>query len=289
MISRRSFPPAKARLGEVTVIVKIQAAPSSLPLPTLSKGRLPLNHAKIDAALQLGLRDCLRSLQRTNPKLLLTPAQLRSAVREIRYIPATAMAITRILCTPSDTDQQAKCLDYIRSWKNKQNDSALDQNDSSPDNELQKATMAALIEDRLRLAVHCKQTAIDRAKRKRGRTQDEASKGEQEYSDLDGSDSGRSVQRSGALPRNKQFGTPETKSLNSSNDSNSSCLLTVKSKGSNTPSDESSSASDKPPSTLEINSMSSSHPSASPLSPETKANNVMIANDDDDDDDDEWW
>ena len=285
MISRRPFPPAKARLGEVTVIVKIQAAPSSLPLPTLSKGRLPLNHAKIDAALQLGLRDCLRSLQRTNPELLLTPTQLRSAVREIRYIPATATAITRILCTQSDTELQARCIDYIRAWRRKQNDSALDQNNTSPDDELQEATMTALIEDRLRLAVNYKQTEIDMAKRKRGRNQEEASKAEQEYSDLDGSDSG-SVQRSSVLARDKPSGTPETESVKASIDSSSVCLLTVKSKGSNASSGESSSAPrDKPPTILEINSMSSCHPSASPLSPEPKANNVMITNDDDD----EWW
>jgi hypothetical protein len=32
-----SFPPAKVRLGEITIIINIQAVPSSLPLPTLSK------------------------------------------------------------------------------------------------------------------------------------------------------------------------------------------------------------------------------------------------------------
>jgi hypothetical protein len=41
-MNKASFPPAKARLGDITVVIKIQAAPSSLPLPTLSKVRQPL-------------------------------------------------------------------------------------------------------------------------------------------------------------------------------------------------------------------------------------------------------
>lgn len=38
-LSNGFFPPAKARLGEVTVVIKIQASPSCLSLPTLSKVR----------------------------------------------------------------------------------------------------------------------------------------------------------------------------------------------------------------------------------------------------------
>ncbi|KAG7355976.1 histidine kinase, DNA gyrase B-, and HSP90-like ATPase [Nitzschia inconspicua] len=85
--------PAGVRLHEVLVVVRIRAAPSSLPLPTLSKGRLPLNHGPIGAALHRGLNDCLRSLQSSNTALLLSRQNLQSSVRDLRYIPKLATEI----------------------------------------------------------------------------------------------------------------------------------------------------------------------------------------------------
>ena len=214
LISRRSFPPAKARLGEIVVVVKMKATPSSLPLPTLSKGRLPLNHTKIETALQLGLRECLRSLQKTNPTLLLTPSQLRSAVREIQYIPTTAMAISRILSTPSDTKLQEKCLDYIKGWKSQQNDEEQQQNDISSGNELQESSLSTLIEQRIHLAITCKEKIIEETKRKRGRKEEKSCEAELEYSDLDGSDTS-----SNGMVRVKPSGTHDSDSISSLDDS----------------------------------------------------------------------
>jgi hypothetical protein len=90
--------PAGIRLHSILIVVRIQAAPSSLPLPTLSKGRLPLNHGPINNALHRGLNECLKSLQRTNPLLLLSPIQLSSVVRDVRYIPKLAKELALSVC-----------------------------------------------------------------------------------------------------------------------------------------------------------------------------------------------
>eukprot|EP00934_Nitzschia_sp_Nitz4_P008541 Nitzschia sp. Nitz4//scaffold58_size112336//44360//46517//NITZ4_004030-RA/size112336-exonerate_est2genome-gene-0.33-mRNA-1//1//CDS//3329554980//8531//frame0 len=93
-----NFPiPAKVRLGRILALVNIVATPTDLPLPTLSKGRLPINHAPITQALHLALRSCLRSLQTTSPGLFLTPSQLQTAERDSQYIPLIARAASRIL------------------------------------------------------------------------------------------------------------------------------------------------------------------------------------------------
>jgi hypothetical protein len=81
------------------------------------KGRLPLNHSPIDQAFQNGLRECLRSLQVTNPELLLTPQQLRRVEREARYVPAVAWALSSILCKTEDNEFQERLLTRIGSWR----------------------------------------------------------------------------------------------------------------------------------------------------------------------------
>ena len=138
----RPLLPAKVRIGHLIVIVYIRAPPSSFSLPTLSKGRLPLNYEPIDSSLQMALRDCLRSLQATNPALLLTQAQLREAERETRYIPATALSVSRILRRMSNQTLREKWLDKISQWKNER--------DASPDGTRPHPELAGLIEARLK-------------------------------------------------------------------------------------------------------------------------------------------
>ena len=141
----RPLLPAKVRIGHLIVIVYIRAPPSSFSLPTLSKGRLPLNNEPIDSSLQMALRDCLRSLQATNPALLLTQAQLREAERETRYIPATALSVSRILRRMSNQTLREKWLDKISQWKNER--------DASPDGTRPHPELAGLIEARLKKPV----------------------------------------------------------------------------------------------------------------------------------------
>jgi hypothetical protein len=42
--------------------------------------------------------ECLRQLQKTNPRLLLTAAELHKAERDARYVPAVSSALASILC-----------------------------------------------------------------------------------------------------------------------------------------------------------------------------------------------
>jgi hypothetical protein len=113
--AQRQLHPAQIRLGNILVIVQIHADPSSLPLPTLSKGRLPFENSAIDTALEVALTDCLRQLQRSNPDLLLTAHELRKVERDVRYVPALSMAVASILAK-SNTDEAAEYRDKILKW-----------------------------------------------------------------------------------------------------------------------------------------------------------------------------
>lgn len=110
----RRLMPAKVRLGKIVAILNISATPESLPLPTLSKGRLPVNQEEITQALQLCLRDCFRSLQTTGDNLLLSPKQLRSVEREVRYIPMMARATIGILSRMRTTSRERLAVEDIR-------------------------------------------------------------------------------------------------------------------------------------------------------------------------------
>lgn len=87
------------------------------PMDSLQKGRLPLNDPSIDDALEVGLLECLRSLQRTNPRLLLTTHELKRTERDARYVPAIAAALASIICNSRCNDFQKKSIDATLGWK----------------------------------------------------------------------------------------------------------------------------------------------------------------------------
>jgi hypothetical protein len=116
--------PAHLRLGNILLIIQIHATPSSLPLPTLSKSRLPMNTTAIDNALEMGISECLKSLQRSNPALLLTTRQLKTTVRDTRYIPAAAAAMARVLCHAKDDRIQQHFLKVIHGWSKEEQTAA---------------------------------------------------------------------------------------------------------------------------------------------------------------------
>lgn len=93
----RCILPAAQRLGDVLLVVQIRAKPSALPLPTLSKGRLPVNDKSINDALENAITDCLRSLQVKNPRLLLTAHHLKKIERDVKYAPLVAGAVASVL------------------------------------------------------------------------------------------------------------------------------------------------------------------------------------------------
>ena len=88
------------------------------------QGRLPADNAAIDTALELGLMNCLRQLQKTNPDLLLTAHELRKVERDARYIPAVASALVSILSNSSSPKKKSSLLCCIKSWGTSQKDTA---------------------------------------------------------------------------------------------------------------------------------------------------------------------
>jgi hypothetical protein len=79
------------------------------------QGRLPIDNAAIDDALELGVTQCLQLLQTTNPNLLLTASELRKAERDARYVPAVSLALASIL-TKSVIDPDPTIVERIRRW-----------------------------------------------------------------------------------------------------------------------------------------------------------------------------
>ena len=63
-----------------------------------------MNDVAINTALQAGLNACLRSLQKTNPSLLLTAAQLKKTERDVIYIPTLASALSSLILNCNDDD-----------------------------------------------------------------------------------------------------------------------------------------------------------------------------------------
>lgn len=63
----------------------------------MNKGRLPLGDPAIDTALEIGIKSCLQSLQRSNPSLLLSPAQLRETEQDVIHIPEIAASMASII------------------------------------------------------------------------------------------------------------------------------------------------------------------------------------------------
>jgi hypothetical protein len=74
-----------------------------------------VDNSAIDTALEVGLTECLRKLQKSNPGLLLTAAELRKAERDARYVPAVSSALAMIFCKSQNADS-ALVISGIRSW-----------------------------------------------------------------------------------------------------------------------------------------------------------------------------
>ena len=72
-----------------------------------------MNDDAINAALQSGLNSCLRSLQKTNPSLLLTPSQLKKTEREVIYVPTLASALSSLTLNCNDETLREKFLANI--------------------------------------------------------------------------------------------------------------------------------------------------------------------------------
>jgi hypothetical protein len=135
----------------------------------------------------LGLRDCLRSLQATNPAILLSPIQLRSVERDIHYIPAIASAVSRIVCSSQNPTLRRRSQSILdassfrrrsvgtHTWKQSQHEvshavvSATLQAGTESEVNFQTMTLASAFEERLKLAIEAttRAAATQRSKRRK--------------------------------------------------------------------------------------------------------------------------
>ena len=174
--------PAKVRLGKMLVIVNIQAAPNVIPMPTLTKGRLPVNHEPITKAFHLGIRDCLRNLQVTSPGLLLNSTQLRSVERDVRYVPLVALASANLLSRLQNQSHRSRALELLKQIRI----------DDEPTADASRSTLGhdevvRMIERKSRAVVFNAQAAKARKKRNRSVEKDDGDEtdGYEEIEDLD--------------------------------------------------------------------------------------------------------
>ncbi|KAL7576516.1 hypothetical protein ACA910_018015 [Epithemia clementina (nom. ined.)] len=149
--------PAHSRLGNLLVICQLHANPSRLPLPTLCKGRLPLDDAGLLTALQVAITRCLRQLQTSNPTLFLTTKQLKTVERNVQFVPALAQAVTSIVTNSTSKHPVVdRYLEKIRRGSDEEDTS----NDTTTFSLLQ-----SLVEERLRRNIS--QNAENKLKQKR--------------------------------------------------------------------------------------------------------------------------
>lgn len=66
--------------------------------------------------MENGITACLRSLQRTNPTLLLTAHQLKRIERDAKYVPAVAGAIASVLCRSNQVGLFEHAMDFMSEW-----------------------------------------------------------------------------------------------------------------------------------------------------------------------------
>lgn len=72
-----------------------------------------MNDKAINIALHTGLTDCLRSLQRTNPKLFLASSQLKKTEREVIFVPSFASALSSLILNSNSIRTKRKCLSTL--------------------------------------------------------------------------------------------------------------------------------------------------------------------------------
>lgn len=119
------------------------------------QGRLPIGNKAIDDALEIGITQCLQQLQKTNPDLLLTAAELRKAECDARYVPAVALAVATIMSNATNQTNES-FVEQIQSWDESNLSLSSNNLNSAERNntlELNTSMLSVLIERRLRLVL----------------------------------------------------------------------------------------------------------------------------------------
>jgi hypothetical protein len=156
--------------------------------------------------LQLGLRDCPRSLQGTNQSLFLTSTRLRAIEREVRYIPGIASAVSRIVCRSANLRLRQKSHEIFKQVSTEENINAgsigeqqhievVSTNEESQDLvgndfKIDVRLLSNAFRTRLRLAMQVRNDLITKPKRcsKKHKDANVDDDDEQEYDDFDSED-----------------------------------------------------------------------------------------------------
>ena len=75
-----------------------------------------MNDKGISDALENGLAECLRSLRRSSPGLLLTARHLKKVERDVKYVPAAAGAIAAVLCRSMRSTIYDNAMNITSNW-----------------------------------------------------------------------------------------------------------------------------------------------------------------------------
>ena len=105
-----------------------------------------MNNYAIDNALELGLVSCLRSIQKTNPSMLLTTSQLKRTERNVKYIPAVSLALSSLISNCNDACIRNKIMRKIHQWDQGANQS----------NDEHSSTEQRYMDENARAALRCK-------------------------------------------------------------------------------------------------------------------------------------
>lgn len=118
-----------------------------------------MNDKAIDDALENAFTECLKSLQKTSPGLLLTANQLKRLERDAKYVPAIASAISSVICHSRQRGFHNDSLDIVFGWNNNGNPDARSVNggkreDSEEDGrEMELQAIRLILQRRLRFVV----------------------------------------------------------------------------------------------------------------------------------------
>ena len=164
-----------------------------------------MNNHPIGSALELGVMECLGSLQKSSPGLLLTSLQLKETIRNTRYVPALSAALALVICKMQNSELKDSMSQTIQRWSPGNNsqspqdentisagsmvqnnnivsippslvDSSMDStvvNDDDESESVRISTLGPLLESRLRLVcVQKKETRRTRQARRGGSRED---------------------------------------------------------------------------------------------------------------------
>jgi hypothetical protein len=90
-----------------------------------------MNNHPIESALELGIMECLNSLQKTSPGLLLTTTQLKETIRDTRYIPALSAALALIVTKSRNAQLKTSMQQTIQRWSSQSNAARAQRDDNA--------------------------------------------------------------------------------------------------------------------------------------------------------------